>query len=180
MQPLHCCQAVILIMLLALGVDTQSECSDPSPAELVELVSSYYEEPGRILSVQNSTILCNSYSTRTMTLSVLYNWCNETCDTECDTFAETLDIMCTNGEWTLTRNERLEETETYSTSPSTNISCTECIDMETYLSRNYTIYPNGSIEYNQTTHCLSKLLLYLVLVHELHTCELLFSSLWLD
>ena len=176
MQPLHCCQTVILIMLLVLGVETQSECSDPSPAELVELNSSYYEEPGRMLSVQDSTILCKSYSTVTMTLFVLYNWCNETYETECDTFAETLDIRCTNGEWTLTQNERLEETETYSISPSTNINCTECIDMETYLSRNYRIVPLGSIEYNQTTHCLCKLILYWVLVHELHICGLLVSS----
>ena len=151
MQPLRCGQAAILVLLLVLGVETQSECSDPSPAELVELVSSYYTDPGRILSVQESKILCNSYSSGTMTLLALYNWCNETCDT----FAETLDIKCIDGEWTLTRNERLE-TEMYSTIPSTDINCTECIDVETYLSRNYPIYPPGSIEYNQTSHCLCK------------------------
>ena len=37
-----------MIMLLALGVEAQSECFDPLAAELVELVNGDYEEPGRL------------------------------------------------------------------------------------------------------------------------------------
>ena len=152
---------MILASLLAASSVAAASCSDITNELLEGLLSN---EARKITNVSFVTLCDNARQPtpdtvpmeRAATVIIEYN-CSGNCD------YALVDIRCIDGIW----NE-----ESFSTRQSNglgfhdlfgsvssggiNQTCADCIDMTTFMDRDYPSNPPNSMHYDETTHCLGK------------------------
>ena len=158
MRQLHYTLAVILASLLAASSVAASSC----PNFTKELLEDLLSNEARKITIANNRTLCDneqqltSDTERATTVIIEYN-CSGDCVVTGHDYA-LVDIRCIDGIW----NEESfapRQSDLYGLVSTGGIipnSCADCIDMTTLMNRNYPTNPPGNLDYNETTHCLSK------------------------
>ena len=136
-------------LLLSSPLLVSSVCPEPSQVTLLRMLPRLNPLLFHVVSFSSKT-LCQSNETRTVAASYWECYSRFRCSYR----VAVIDVRCTSkDEWELTSSEAQPESA-YESLSSEQTSCVKCVNAT--AARDYPDVPSGSLDYNETTHCLCK------------------------